>query len=108
MAWRQRQRFFVEGLPQGLLILSSVCCPGCPSPFSYRATRHRHVPYAGGSLDASLARCVQAPRKLADGEPGVGVWGAVQWRQMDLEYTMWQMMYLCIAPKTVYVPHAVP
>jgi len=26
----------------------------------------------------------------------------VKWRQMDLKYTMWQMMYLCIAPKTVY------
>ena len=32
----------------------------------------------------------------------------LQWRQMDLEYTMWQMMYLCIAPKTVYVPHSAP
>mmetsp|Transcript_18198 Transcript_18198/g.25203 ORF Transcript_18198/g.25203 Transcript_18198/m.25203 type:complete len:251 (-) Transcript_18198:218-970(-) len=26
----------------------------------------------------------------------------VKWRQMDLEYTLWQMMYLCISPKTVY------
>mmetsp|Transcript_17761 Transcript_17761/g.33952 ORF Transcript_17761/g.33952 Transcript_17761/m.33952 type:complete len:253 (+) Transcript_17761:306-1064(+) len=26
----------------------------------------------------------------------------VKWRQMDIEYTFWQMMYLCISPKTVY------
>lgn len=26
----------------------------------------------------------------------------VKWRQMDLEYTLWQMLYLCISPKTVY------
>ena len=26
----------------------------------------------------------------------------LQWRQMDLEFTFWQMFYICIAPKTVY------
>mmetsp|Transcript_39314 Transcript_39314/g.47624 ORF Transcript_39314/g.47624 Transcript_39314/m.47624 type:complete len:250 (-) Transcript_39314:889-1638(-) len=26
----------------------------------------------------------------------------VKWRQMDIEYTFWQMLYLCISPKTVY------
>eukprot|EP00898_Chlorokybus_atmophyticus_P003537 jgi/Chlat1/4184/Chrsp27S04281 len=26
----------------------------------------------------------------------------VKWRQMDIEYTFWQMLYLCLSPKTVY------
>lgn len=26
----------------------------------------------------------------------------VKWRQMDVEYTFWQMMHLCISPKIVY------
>eukprot|EP00271_Cylindrocystis_brebissonii_P023505 TRINITY_DN9783_c0_g1_i3.p1 TRINITY_DN9783_c0_g1~~TRINITY_DN9783_c0_g1_i3.p1 ORF type:complete len:242 (+),score=34.66 TRINITY_DN9783_c0_g1_i3:304-1029(+) len=26
----------------------------------------------------------------------------VKWRQMDVEYSFWQMLYLCISPKVVY------
>ncbi|XP_039064579.1 protein unc-50 homolog [Hibiscus syriacus] len=26
----------------------------------------------------------------------------VKWQQMDIEYTFWQMLHLCTAPKVVY------
>ncbi|GBG69376.1 hypothetical protein CBR_g4069 [Chara braunii] len=26
----------------------------------------------------------------------------IKWRQMDIEYTFWQMLHLCISPKIVY------
>ncbi|MCO5577605.1 hypothetical protein L7F22_031436 [Adiantum nelumboides] len=28
--------------------------------------------------------------------------GWVEWRQMDIEYTFWQMLHLCTSPKVVY------
>ena len=59
-------------------------------------------------LAASLAHSVQAQSLSSPTDDGVWVLRLLQWRQMDLEYTMWQMMYLCIAPKTVYVPHSAP
>lgn len=27
----------------------------------------------------------------------------VQWRQLDLELTAWQMLYMCLSPSLVYV-----
>ena len=56
------------------------------------------------------AAAYSLPSALGGGSGGGGVWAslpqylkrALKWDQMDMEYTSWQMFYLCLSPRKVY------
>lgn len=56
----------------------------------------------GDKFQHPEARYITLLSKYLAGPHGM-IFSSLQWQQMDIEYTFWQMLHLCTSPKVVYV-----